>query len=68
VAQRDEIELKFQVKNRTVTVKAMETIGAEDAYQVLFGAVLHRYVTNEDVVPAISREVKDWLIKVNLSI
>lgn len=68
MAQRDELELKFGIGDRTVTVRATSSICAEDCYETLLLAVLHRHVTGEDVVPTIPRDVKDFLIKQNLSI
>lgn len=65
---REQVEFKYRVGDRTVTVKAFETVGPEDAYEVLFHGVLHRYVTGEDVTPNIGRDVKDALIKTNLVI
>lgn len=65
---REFIELKFKVKDRIVTVRAMDAVGPEDAYEVQFHAVLHRYVTGEDVVAPTPREIKDWIIKTNLVI
>lgn len=65
---RQEIELKYRIGSRTITVKAFDTVGPEDAYNVLFRGVLHRYVTGEDVVPSIGRDIKDALIKQNLVI
>lgn len=65
---RQEETLKYRVGSRIVTVKAFDTVGPEDAYDVLFRGVLHRYVTGEDVVPSIGRDIKDALIKTNLVI
>ncbi len=66
MTEREEVVLKFSVGNRTVTVKAMDRVGPEDAYDVLLRGVLHRYVTGEDVVAATGREVKDAILKTNL--
>lgn len=63
---REVVELKYQVGDRTVTVRAMDTVGPEDAYEVILHGVLHRYVTGEDVVPTIPRDVKDAMLKANL--
>lgn len=68
MAEREEFELKYRVQNRTITVKAMDAVGPEDAYDMLLRAVLHRYVVGEEVVPAISRDIKDQLIRQNLVI
>lgn len=67
---RTETSLTFKVRNETtnrrVTVKAFDTVGPEDAYNVLFRGALHRLSTGEDLVEPIPREVKDWIIKTNL--
>ena len=68
MSDREEVELKYAIGERIVTVKALDVVGAEDCYETLFRAVLHRYATGEDVVPTIPRDVKDFLIKQNLSI
>lgn len=65
---RQELKLTYKVGNRTVTVKAMDQVGPEDAYDVILRGVLHRYVTGEDVTPTITRDVKDFLLKLNLYI
>jgi hypothetical protein len=67
---RNEISYKFkaidQGQERLITVKATDSVCVEDCYTVLTNAVLHRYKTGEDVVPTISRDIKDALIRVNL--
>jgi hypothetical protein len=65
---RQVVELKYKVGARTVTVKAMDQVGPEDAYEVIMTGVLHRYVTGEDVVPTVTRDVKDSMLKLNLFI
>jgi hypothetical protein len=65
---RQEIELKFKVGERIVTVKAMDSVGPEDLYEVQFRAVLHRYATGEDVIAPAGRDAKDWIVKNNLVI
>jgi hypothetical protein len=66
---RNEITLNITATNgRTVTIKAMDAVGPEDAYNVLFRAVVHRIATGEDVIAPTPREVKDWCIKTNLYI
>lgn len=65
---RNEQTRKFSVQDRTVTVKVMDTIGVEDAYDILFRGVLHRFATGEDAVRPVPREAKDWMIKLNLTI
>lgn len=68
MTDRTETELVFQVGDRKVTVKAMDSIGVEDIYDVQFRAVLHRYVTGEDILRPVPREAKDFIIRLNLSI
>lgn len=63
---RSEVKRTYRVGDRTVTIRALEQIGPEDCYSMLLRAVLHRYVTAEDVVPPIGRDVKDALIKQNI--
>jgi hypothetical protein len=65
---RQEIELTFQVGQRSVTVKAYDAVGPEDCFDNLFRSVLHRYATGEDLTMPIPREVKDFMIRTNLFI
>lgn len=65
---REEYKQIFQVGDRRVTVTATEQIGPEDCFSMLLKAVLHRYVTGEDVIPPISREIKDAMLRQNLVI
>ncbi len=69
---RTEITKVYHVKSgsttRKVTYRALDRIAVEDCTTMLLAAVLHRYATGEDVVPPISREIKDALIKQNLVI
>lgn len=65
---RQEVELKFKVGERLITVKAMDSVGPEDLYEVQFRSVLHRYVTGEDVTAPAGRDSKDWILKGNLVI
>lgn len=60
--------LKFQVGDRQVTVKVSDTISPEEAFDVLFRGVLHLYATGENAIRPVPREVKDFLIKTNLTI
>lgn len=62
------IQAKITVGNRTVTVTAMDAVGVEDCYSNAIAGVLHRYVTSEDLVMPVPREIKDWIIKQNLTI
>lgn len=65
---RQEVTLVYKVGDRLITVKAMDVVAPEDCFDMLMRAVLHRYVTGENFCPPISREVKDALIKQNLTI
>lgn len=65
---REEYKQIFQVGDRRVTVTATEQIGPEDCFSMLLKAVLHRYVTGEDVIPPISREIKDAMLRQNMVI
>jgi len=56
----------MQVGGRLVTVRAMDSIGPEDCYEMLMLGVLHRFATGEDVVMPVAREVKDFMIRTNL--
>lgn len=68
MTERVKVELKFRSGDRVVTCTAYEQVGAEDCYSMLMKAVMHRYITNEDVVPTIGRDVKDLMIKQSLVI
>ena len=70
MTDRKSIELNYRVGQRTVTFKAVDQIGPEDAFDVLFRATLHRIGTlgREDLMTPIPREVKDYMIKTNLFI
>jgi hypothetical protein len=70
VTDRKLLELKYTVGKRVVTFRAMDQIGPEDTYDVLFRATLHRFGTlgKEDLMTPIPREVKDYMIKTNLFI
>lgn len=70
MSDRKLVQYKFQVGKRKVTVRAMDQIGAEDCFDVLMRATLHRYATlgKEDLMVPIPREVKDFLIRTNLFI
>ncbi len=59
-------EMKLQVGSRTVAVRAMDSIGPEDCFEVAMLGVLHRYLTGEDVVAPVARDVKDFMIRTNL--
>jgi hypothetical protein len=65
---RAEIEVKLSVGERIVTATVLDQVGPEDCYNMLLRAVMHRYVTAEDVVPPIPRDVKDSMIKQSLVI
>lgn len=70
MADRKLLELKYTVKKRVVTIRAMDQIGPEDAFDVLFKATLHRIATGgkEDLMPPVPRKIKDYMIKTNLFI
>lgn len=68
MSNRQEIELKFKVGERVITVRAMDAVGPEDAQDIQIRSVLHRYVTGEDVTAPAPREIKDFIIKSNLVI
>jgi hypothetical protein len=68
MVDRVEVKRVYKVGERIVTIRATEQIGAEDCYSMLMRAVLHRFVTAEDVVPPISREIKDAIIRQSLVI
>jgi hypothetical protein len=59
-------QIRVQSGGRIVTVKASDSIGPEDCYEMLLHGVLHRFVTGEDVIQPVSREVKDFIIRTNL--
>ena len=65
---RKSAQLRFKVGQRVVVVKAMDAVGPEDCYENLISSVLHRYVTGEDLTMPIPREVKDFMIRTNLTI
>lgn len=65
---RNVVSINLKVGNRTVTVKAMDTVGPEDCYDNALRSVCHRYVTGEDLTMPVPREVKDFMIKTNLFI
>jgi hypothetical protein len=58
------------VGKRTVTVQVMDQIGPEDVYEVLFKATIHKFATQgkEDLMAPVPREVKDFMIKSNITI
>lgn len=58
----------YKVGGRTVEVKAYDSVGVEDAYDVLMRSAMHRIATGEDLYEPTPREVKDWIIKTNLFI
>jgi hypothetical protein len=66
IPTRTEVALNFKVKQRGVQVKAFDAVGPEDAYDNALRAVLHRYVTSEDLWMPVPREVKDFFIRTNL--
>lgn len=65
---RNIITITLKVGNRTITVQAMDSVGPEDCFDNALKGVLHRFVTSEDLVMPVPREVKDFMIKTNLFI
>lgn len=68
MTDRVETTLRYLVKGRMVEIKVMDSVAAEDAFNTYFRAVLHRYLTGEDVVAPVPREIKDWIVKLNLTV
>lgn len=68
MTDRNIATIKYQVGQRTVTVTAMDSVGPEDCYDNAIRAVVHRFVTGEDLLMPVPREVKDFQIKTNLFI
>jgi|NOAtaT_7_FD_contig_21_12236209_length_370_multi_2_in_0_out_0_2 hypothetical protein len=68
MTQRTFLQLKFAVGKRSVTVQAMDAIGPEDTLNVAIAASLHRRVTREDLWTPVPREVKDFMIRTNLTV
>lgn len=67
--ERPEVIVRLRTTDgRVVTAHAMEQVGPEDCYNMLMRAVMHRYLTSEDVVPSIPRDVKDAMIRQSLYI
>jgi hypothetical protein len=58
------------VGKRTVTVQVMDQIGPEDVYEVLFKATIHKFATQgkEDLMAPVPREVKDFMIRSNITV
>lgn len=65
---RTEATLDFYVGERRVTIKAMDAVGPEDVYENMMKAVMHRYITGEEALTHAPREVKDFIIRTNLSV
>ena len=65
---RQETTLRFKLNGRIAEVKAYDSVGVEDAMDILMKASMHRIMTNEDWTEPTAREVKDFLIKTNLFI
>jgi hypothetical protein len=65
---RNSITLRYQVGGRTVEVRAYDAVGVEDIYSVLLRGVLHRFMTGEQLIEPVPRDVKDWLLRLNLSV
>jgi hypothetical protein len=65
---RQEVQLRFKVGQRIAEVTAYDSVGVEDAMNILMRAAMHRILTNEDWTEPIPREVKDFMIKSSLFI
>lgn len=59
------VELNYNVDGRTATIRAMDSVGPDDCFEMLWRSTLHRYATGEDLTTPIPRDVKDWMIKTN---
>lgn len=68
MSQRTFLQLGFTVGRRNVTVRAMDAIGPEDTLNVSLAAAIHRQVTGEDLWTPVPREIKDFMIRTNLTI
>lgn len=65
---RNAVDLDFNVGGRQVRVRAMDAVGPEDVFENAMLAVLHKYKTGEDLLTPAPREIKDFILKQNLSI
>lgn len=65
---RNSITIKLSVGDRIVTINAMDRVGPEDCYENAIQSVLHRYRTAEDLTMPVPREVKDFMIRLNLTV
>lgn len=65
---RTQVDLAYNVNGRRVTVRAMDAVGPEDVYENMMKAVMARYVTKEDRLAHAGRDVKDFIIRSNLSV
>ena len=65
---RQVVTLNLTAGNRVVTIRATADVGPEDAIENLMHSILHRYVTGEDLTMPVPREVKDWIIRSNLTV
>lgn len=63
---RTETNFRLKMNGRFLEVKAFDTVGVEDAYNVLMRSALHRIMTREDWTEPTAREIKDFIIKTNL--
>lgn len=69
MSTRTEAELVYYVGARKVVIRAMDAVGPEDAYEAQMKAVMHEIITGEqNVFPYTTREVKDFMIRTNLSV
>jgi ribosomal protein L5 len=69
MSTRTEAEIVFYVGERRVVIKAMDAVGPEDAYETQMKAVMHEIITGEhSIFPYATREVKDFMLRTNLSV
>jgi len=68
MTERTVVEAKIKVGKRLVRVRGMDSVGPEDCFENALSAVLHRYITSEDLLMPVPREVKDFMIKNGLAI
>lgn len=66
MTDRNVVTLRYQIGERIAEFKAYDTVGVEDSYDVLLQAAMHRIATGENLAEPIPREVKDWILKLNL--
>jgi len=65
---RVETSRTYLSQGRSLTVTAYDTVGVEDVVNNLIEGTLHQKLTGEQLVDPVPREIKDWQIRLNLSI